>query len=327
MSGEERRGPFPGSRLYFVGVTTEQSSIRSVFPRWSQTLGLTADLLGRNLPVRASRAECRRVVAELRDDDRAAGALITTHKAAVFDDAGDMFEFVDGYAGMCREVSCVVRGTTGIRGYAKDPVTAGLAMQDIFGTPGWAAGRDVLCFGAGGAGIAISVHLLTRADAPRRIILVDRDPGRIRVAREIHAGLSTPVEVEYAVHAGPAENDVLLSRCSAGALVINATGMGKDLPGSPVSSRAVFPSESVIWDLNYRGDLDFLAVAAAQTSSQALRVVDGWGYFLRGWTEVIAEVFGVSMTQERFAHLAAVAEPLRGHSPQGPSRGRLVVRL
>jgi shikimate 5-dehydrogenase len=67
----------------------------------------------------------------------------------------------------------------------------------------------------------------------------------------------------------------------------------------------VFPQDSVAWDLNYRGSLEFLRIARAQYPEQSVRPVDGWRYFLHGWTEVIAEVFQIELTPERFAELAA----------------------
>ena len=47
-------------------------------------------------------------------------------------------------------------------------------------------------------------------------------------------------------------------------VVINATGMGKDTPGSPVTWEGKFPENSVAWEFNYRGELDFLHQALAQ---------------------------------------------------------------
>jgi shikimate 5-dehydrogenase len=82
---------------------------------------------------------------------------------------------------------------------------------------------------------------------------------------------------------------------SPGALVINATGLGKDAPGSPLSDAAVFPERAVVWELNYRGNLVFLDQARAQETARALQIEDGWTYFIYGWTRVIAEVFHVDV--------------------------------
>jgi shikimate 5-dehydrogenase len=80
-----------------------------------------------------------------------------------------------------------------------------------------------------------------------------------------------------------------------GSLVINATGLGKDAPGSPLMDAGVFPERAVVWDLNYRGDLVFLDQARRQQRERSLRIEDGWTYFIHGWTQVIAEVFDVAI--------------------------------
>jgi shikimate 5-dehydrogenase len=79
-------------------------------------------------------------------------------------------------------------------------------------------------------------------------------------------------------------NDEILARLAPGSLVINATGLGKDAPGSPLSPLAQFPENGIVWDLNYRGDLVFLEQARQQKNHVTL-VEDGWIYFLHGWTQ------------------------------------------
>jgi shikimate 5-dehydrogenase len=94
-------------------------------------------------------------------------------------------------------------------------------------------------------------------------------------------------------------------------VVINATGMGKDLPGSPITDAGVFPLHGIAWEFNYRGELDFLQQARAQEASRQLLVEDGWVYFLYGWTQVIAQVFHMTIDDELFDRLAAIAETIR----------------
>jgi shikimate 5-dehydrogenase len=91
--------------------------------------------------------------------------------------------------------------------------------------------------------------------------------------------------------------------------VINATGLGKDAPGSPITGRAPFPPDGLAWELNYRGDLLFLDQARAAAARQRLTVEDGWVYFLHGWTRVIAEVFDVDIpiSGPRFDRLSELA--------------------
>ena len=57
--------PAPAQRptLYFIGVTTGRSSIRQVFPRWAERLGLgDVAMVGIDLPLHAPREDYRRVV-------------------------------------------------------------------------------------------------------------------------------------------------------------------------------------------------------------------------------------------------------------------------
>ena len=51
----------------------------------------------------------------------------------------------------------------------------------------------------------------------------------------------------------------------------------------------------------------FLAEANAQRDSSQLVVVDGWRYFIHGWSQVIAEVFHVELTPARVARLSDAA--------------------
>ena len=74
-------------------------------------------------------------------------------------------------------------------------------------------------------------------------------------------------------------------------LVVNATGAGKDTPGSPLTAAAVFPGQGIAWEFNYRGHLLFLDQARAQQKSRSLQIEDGWTYFIHGWTRVISDVF------------------------------------
>src|SRR5262249_3160618 len=97
--------------------------------------------------------------------------------------------------------------------------------------------------------------------------------------------------------------------------VVNATGMGKDLPGSPVTSEAIFPERGVAWELNYRGKLAFLRQAERQRGPRKLRVEDGWLCFLHGWTHVIALLLKARIDREVFEELAAIAASVCGRAP------------
>ena len=70
--------------------------------------------------------------------------------------------------------------------------------------------------------------------------------------------------------------DAVVASLPPGSLVANATGAGKDIPGSPLTDAVVFPRRGVAWEFNYRGDLVFLAQARAQATERELLVADGW---------------------------------------------------
>jgi shikimate dehydrogenase len=308
----------PVPTMEFIGVTTGNSSIMKIFPRWAQVLDLgEAKLKGCDLPLDAEPGLYRHAVEQIRADPLSMGALVTTHKINLLAAALDLFDELDPYASLCEEVSCISKRDGRVIGHAKDPITAGRSLRALLG-PGYfrRTGAEVLCLGAGGAGTAISVYLVsgqTPADPPGRIVMVDNSQESLDALRRVHGRLGrSSSEIEYVKNANPADNDELLAGLPPGSLIVNATGMGKDVPGSPVTDSARFPHRGVVWELNYRGELDFLRQARRQERSRDLRVADGWLYFLHGWSEAITEVFHVELTPERFELLSVEAEAIRG---------------
>lgn len=304
--------------MEFVGVTTTKSSIMKVFPRWARVLGLDEAILeGRDLPLDASPELYRRAVEQVRKDPLSVGALVTAHKIRLLKAARDLFDELDPYAELTGEVSCVSKRDGRVVGHAKDPVTAGRALEAMLEPDHFArTNAEVLCVGPGGSGTAIFVHLMTLQNPrhrPGRIVMVGKDRESLDELKRVHDRLRDRVPdpttvVEYVENADPAANDLLLSGLPPGSLVINATGMGKDIPGSPFTDGALFPEEGLVWELNYRGELDFLRQARRQEHTRGLRVEDGWLYFLHGWSEVVAEVFDLDLTPEKFRALAEGAE-------------------
>jgi shikimate dehydrogenase len=297
-------------RMRFVGVSTASSSIMKVFPLWSDILGLDAELVGLDIPIDAPREAYREAVAQIQEDPACAGALVTTHKIAVFEAARDMFTQLDDFAAGVGEISSIaVRGGQTF-GAAKDPLTAGLALEEVLGEDHFAQEAQVLCLGAGGAGTAIGWYLGQRKDAPVRMTFVDVESNRLEHLREVLRAHAPHVELRT-LTAAEADVSAELAALPAGSLVVNATGLGKDRPGSPLPASARFPRESVVWELNYRGPLEFLAQARSQQEDRRLTVVDGWRYFIHGWSQVIADVFGIPMEPALVARLAEAAESVR----------------
>ncbi len=311
--GAEQRGT-TNSRMGFVGVSTSGSSIMTIFPRWAEMLGLpTRRLVGHDLPLDAHDADYRALITAIRADPNHLGALVTTHKIRVFQAAADLFDELDEFARLCGEISSISKRDDRLVGHAKDPVTAGLALEEFLPPGHFAAtGAEVVCLGAGGAGAALTWYLARRADRPTRITCTDTDPARLAHLRDVHLGGGLdPTLFRYALVESAPEGDRLVAAAPAGSLVVNATGLGKDQPGSPLSSAVQYPKRALVWDLNYRGRLEFLHHALSQRDDRGLTVVDGWRYFIHGWTQVIAEVFHIDMGAPTVERLAAVAEGLR----------------
>jgi len=304
------------SIFYFIGVTTGQSSAQRVFPQWMAALGRPdVQLKGVDCRIHDEPARYRQIVGEIKADPLALGALITTHKVDLLDAARDLIDHLDDHAQLCDEVSCLAKRAGQLWGFAVDPVADGRAL-DVILSPGYFAktGGEVLSLGAGGAAVALALHLLEKPDAadrPTHFTFVDIDAQRLARVETLLAAMSTTIQFHYLCHHHATENDQLLSQMLPGSVVINATGMGKDRPGSPLSDAALFPQNAVAWELNYRGELDFMQQALAQQSHRNLTVADGWVAFLHGWTGVIANVLNIEIDTGTFDRLAEIATALR----------------
>lgn len=298
----------------FVGVTTASSSIMKVFPLWADILGLpTRTLIGHDLPMDATPAQYRAMVEQIRDDPHHRGALVTTHKMNVYAAASDLFDELDPFAVSCAEISSISQRGDRLIGRAKDPLTVDLALNDFLPADHFAdTGAEVVILGAGGSGTALSWALAERADAPSRITVTARKDADLETLREVHRQHGTPEGlIRYVRTDSPAEADALVAAAPAGSLIVNATGLGKDRPGSPLTDEVVFPERAYVWEFNYRGSLEFLHQAEAQQASRELTVVDGWRYFIHGWSQVVADVFHIDLTPELVDELAEAAQAAR----------------
>ena len=106
----------------------------------------------------------------------------------------------------------------------------------------------------------------------------------------------------------------LIARLPPESLVVNATGAGKDTPGSPLTDATVFPERGLVWEFNYRGELLFLQQARRQQATRRLTIEDGWRYFLHGWTRVMADVFArdIPTVGSLFDELGEIAARVSG---------------
>jgi len=301
--------------MYFIGVTTLQSSAMKVFPEWAAYLGLgDCELKGVDFPLHAEPGEYREAVRFIKEDPFSLGAIVTTHKIDLLNACRDLFDERDGCSRLLGEVSGISKRNGRLVGHATDPISSGLALEAFLPQGWWArTGGEALLLGAGGSSLALSEYFLKKAkgeDRPSRIIVTNRGPERLEEMKRVHAGLSTSVPVEYRLAPWPSDNDRAVSELKPHSLVVNATGLGKDAPGSPISAAAVFPEGGFAWDFNYRGKLEFLEQARAQSEERKLTLQDGWAYFIYGWLMVIAEVFHVEIPVRggEFEEISAIAE-------------------
>ena len=298
--------------MYFIGVTTGASSIMKIFPKWANALGLEDTVLkGIDLPLHAPPDQYRKVVDFIKNDPLSKGALVTTHKIDLFKACQDMFGYIDPYADTLGEVSSLSKKDGVFCAHAKDPISSGLALEHFVPENFWKDHKgEVLLLGAGGSALAMSLYFAQDRhgdNIPEKITIANRSTPRLESAKQHLSSIAKRVNIEYKHSPQPHYNDALVSRLPEYSLIVNATGLGKDASGSPTTDAVNYPPHSLVWEINYRGELIFMDQALAQKDAKKLIVEDGWEYFIHGWTQVIAEVFHIPIEGELLRHLSEIA--------------------
>lgn len=302
--------------FYFIGVTTSKSSIMKIFPLWMNKLGKPGiSIAGIDLKIHDNPENYRQAVAQIKYDVSSIGALITTHKMDLYSAAEDMFDYFDDYALLLKEVSSISKNGGKLEGHAKDPISSGLSFEHIAGKGYFIKTKaHLLIFGAGGSSIATILYIIIKrdpSDKPEKIIIVNRSQPRLDHLKKIIQNIKTNIEIEYICNQDPKVNDNIMNSLPPYSMVINATGMGKDTPGSPITDKGLFPENGIAWEFNYRGELDFMHQAEKQKNLRGVKVEDGWIYFIHGWTQVISQVLHLEITEELFNRLVNVANTLK----------------
>lgn len=299
--------------MYFIGVTTGKSSIMKVFPAWAAHLGLDAGMSGIDFVPNSDPAAYRAAVAFIKADPLSLGALVTTHKMNLLKASRDLFDDLDPYAQTLGEVSSISKRGGRLVGHAKDPISAGASYEAIVPSGHWAQGGALCILGSGGSSLALTLYLHNKAKAggevPPRIVVTARREASLAEMRHVHHEIGFAVPVDYRLAPTPAEADAIVASLPPASMVVNATGLGKDGPGSPLTDACPWPARGLVWEFNYRGDLVFLDQARAAAAARGLTVHDGWVYFIHGWTRVIAEVFDIDipMSGPAFDALSRIA--------------------
>ena len=298
--------PAPAVRptMYFIGVTTGQSSIMKLFPVWAKALGIDGVIKGIDIAIHAPAEDYRAAVEFIKNDPLSMGALVTTHKIDLLNACRDVFEYLDPYAELFGELSSISKLDGQLRGHAKDPITVGLALDAFLPEGYWRdhPKAEACVLGAGGSALAFAAYVAETKhgdNVPARIHMTNRSAPRLGEAVNILKGSRVPMSYHLCPEAKL--NDAIVEALPAGSIVVNATGLGKDRPGSPLTDACRFPEHGLAWEFNYRGMLEFMHQAEVQKEVRSLLIEDGWTYFIHGWTQVIAEVFHVDITGERLA--------------------------
>jgi shikimate dehydrogenase len=313
--------PAAGARIVaFLGVTTRASSITRIFPAWARACDLNLDLRCIDLPLGSPVGSYRALADELLEDHAVLGMVITSHKRAMYEAVADLVVAADPYARAGREVSPLLATDRGLVADACDPRAVRLVLGELLGPRHWQdTASHALVLGSGGAGIAIALTLLTRRvgqalasaeEQPRRLVVTDISAQRSDAARELLRPFAGASELEVRI-ADREQTTRLLETLPPGSLVVNATGMGKDTPGSPLAPGAVFPEGARVLDANYRGERPFLEQAHAQAASKCLVVRDGWRYFVHGWTQALAPMVPGGVGRERVTLFETIANTHR----------------
>jgi len=285
-----------------------------VFPRWAEELGLDAVIKGFDFVLNDTPERYREVVAFIKNDPLSLGGLVTTHKVNLLKASRDLFDELDPYAETLGEISSISKRGGRLIGHAKDPITVGYSLEAMVPERYWRDSRgSLLILGAGGSSMALTLYLHNKAksggDVPARIVVTARREQSFAEMKEVHKRIGLAIPIQYAVTPEPLAADRIVAQLPPASMVINATGLGKDRPGSPLTDAVVFPRNGIAWEFNYRGNLVFLDQARSAATRDSLRVEDGWVYFIHGWTRVVAEVFDIDIpvSGPKFERLSQIA--------------------
>jgi shikimate 5-dehydrogenase len=297
--------------MYFIGASTAGSSGPRIFNDWCKCMGIRAKLVTLEIPTGASDKKFRDVVQSIRHEQAVRGALIKTHKTRIFESAQDLFDEVQKQAQELNEVGAIFRIGMKLVCEATDPLALRIASDRLLKSFMRAEWSHVVILGGGGAGLALAHALLSEPClVTGRMTLVEASQDRVEKINEVTQKISHRCSLE--IEHNPSGNaDRFVQDAADGALIVNATSKRKDFPDSPLSSNCKYPYGSILWDFNYRGDLQFLEKARPLAKRLQLKLNNGWYYFVCSWFQVMTRVFDAPQNKETLAAFEVAAEKFR----------------
>ena len=296
-----------GKIMYFVGVSTQQSIINNIFPKWMEVLGFKVQLQGIDVPLNASANIYRECARKIKESPDVLGALVTTHKIAMYSYANDIFDALSDSAREFKEIGAIYKRNDMMTGEATDIISVNNAFKNIFEKVN-NKDSEICILGCGGAGIALGYAILKFYNTNfNKVIMTDINLNRLEQARKTLLAYDNEGKLQLIHVKNIQDNDIIINSLSSDSFVVNATGVGKDVQGSPISNTVQFPYGSCVWEYNYRGSLEYMKIAEAQALEKHLSVYDGFEYFIYGWTTVISRVLNKKITKNTFDILANIA--------------------
>lgn len=293
--------------MYFIGVSTQQSIINKIFPKWMSALNYNVQLHGIDIPLNAPAGVYHEYAERIKNSDDILGALVTTHKIPMYSYAAKVFDNLTDSAQEFKEIGAIYKRNGQMNGEATDIISVDSAFKSIFKKVDVSA-IDLCILGCGGAGVALGyIALRHHSKDLARIVMTDIDRGRLEQAKSILRLYDIDHKMQF-VHVGSVkENDKVIDSLRDKSFVVNATGVGKDKPGAPVSSDVCFPFGGCIWEYNYRGKLEFIEIAKRQVEKRQLYIYNGFEYFIYGWTTVISRVLNIDISKKTFEKFVNIA--------------------
>jgi shikimate dehydrogenase len=295
--------------LIFVGPSASRSRIHSLCPALSRVLGEDLVVASADMPANQAPTAYTSLLLDVLSRDEVAGGVVTNHKLQFFDAFLQLGFPVSSIGKKLGVVSVFRRVGNRFYGTAEEPYAVLPAIDKICRCRCMDYFREIVIFGAGGAGRAITYAAAAHSSryGVDRITVTDCDLHRIDGFRHLTC-CGNLIDLHVArTHV----NDRLLREAARGALVVNATGLGKDASGSPISDHVDFPADSAAWDLNYRGSLDFLRQAKSQPSRCHVSCHDGFDFFLFDWLEILSFIFRLNLAEEKIRVFIQSAEHFR----------------